>query len=184
MLTDTQLEDLAERMGCKLEGVYFKDMLPKELKFNRFYICNMEAELDDKGHQNDGSHWVGFQIQKGLDGEIRPMYVDSFGLGPPTEISDAVFKFCGKKLPYNSKDFQSICAFCCGWYQLAYGHWINASQYRTGHIYSDTESFLDMFLDLNVSSDYKQNEYILKTFFRSADEAKRLPVDISEITKF
>jgi hypothetical protein len=184
MLTDVQLEDLAGRMGCKLECVSFKDQLPKELKYNKGYIINMEAELDDKGQPNDGSHWVAFQIEKGTDGVIRPMYLDSFGLGPPTEVSEKVEKFCGKKLPYNSKDIQSIMSSCCGWYCLAWLHWINASQYRTGHIYSDSESFLDMFLDLNVSNEYKQNEYILKTFFRSADEAKRLPVDISEITKF
>ena len=83
MLTDQQLESMAERMHIKLECVCFKDQLPKKLKYNVGYICNMQDELDDKGRPHDGSHWVAFQIQKGTDGQVRPMYVDSFGIGPP-----------------------------------------------------------------------------------------------------
>ncbi len=178
MLTDGQLESMAERMRIPLESVTFKDDLPK-LKFNRSYIINMQDELDDKGRPNSGSHWCAFQIQKDGD-EVRPIYFDPFGVGPPQEVSAAVERFCHKKLPFTSKDVQSLMADCCGYYCLAWLHWINACEHRTGNIYADTHDFLEMFLDLNGCADWKQNEFILKHFFRSDDPAVRLPVEVTE----
>jgi len=162
MLTDVQIESMAAKMRIPLESVSFKDDLPK-LKYNRAYIVNMMDEFSEEGVANPGSHWVAFQIEK-VGSDIRPMYVDSFGIGPPVEVSDAVFKFCGKKLPFSSKNIQSLMAEACGFYCLAFLHFINASQYRRGHIYTDTEGFLDMFTDLNVDHDFKRNEFILKHF--------------------
>jgi hypothetical protein len=183
MLTDVQLKSMAEKMRIPLETVCFKNDLPP-LKYNRSYIVNMQDELSEEGAENPGSHWVAFQIEKSGN-DIRPMYVDSFGIGPPTELSDAVFKFCGKKLPYSSKNIQSLMADCCGYYALAWLHFINASQYRRGHIYTDTEGWLDMFHDLNVDHDFKRNEFILKHFFRSDNPAERLPVSLTDtITAF
>jgi len=183
MLTDAQIVSMAAKMHIPLEGCFFKDQLPS-LKYDRAYIVNMHDELSEEGSQNPGSHWVAFQIQKnGKD--IFPMYVDSFGLGPPTELSDAVHKFCGKKLPHSTKNIQSLMAEACGFFALAWLHFINSSQYRCGHIYADTEAFLDMFVDLNVNHDFKRNEYILKHFFRSDDPKERLPVELTDtITAF
>jgi len=175
MLTDVQIESMAAKMRIPLESVSFKDDLPK-LKYNRAYIVNMMDEFSEEGVANPGSHWVAFQIEKSGN-DIRPMYVDSFGIGPPVELSDAVFKFCGKKLPYSSKNLQSLMAEACGFFALAWLHFINSSQYRCGHIYADTEAFLDMFVDLNVDHDFKRNEFILKHFFRSDDPKERLPVN-------
>ena len=184
MLTDVQLRSMATAMRVPLEAVCFKDQLPVPLKYNRSYIVNMNSELTADGDENSGSHWVAFQIEK-HEGEVRPMYVDSFGVGPPTEVSDAVFAFCGKKLPWSSKDTQSMAADSCGYYSLAWLHFVNASQYRRGHIYTDTEGFLDMFVDLNVDHDFKRNEFILKHFFRSDNPAERLPVELTDrITAF
>ena len=47
MLTDVQLESMAEKMRIPLEGVYFKDQLPK-LKYNRAYIVNMMDEIQKR----------------------------------------------------------------------------------------------------------------------------------------
>jgi hypothetical protein len=183
MLTDVQLVSMAEKMHIPLEGVYFKDDLPK-LKYNRAYIVNMMDEFSEEGKPNPGSHWVAFQIEKSGN-DIRPMYVDSFGVGPPTELSDAVHKFCGKKLPYSSKNLQSLLSSACGFFSLGWLHFINASKYRRGHIYTDTEGFLDMFVDLNESTDFKRNEFILKHFFRSDNPAERLPITLTDtITAF
>ena len=74
---------------------------------------------------------------------------------------------------------------CCGFYALAWLHFINASQYRRGHIYTDTEGFLDMFVDLNETSDFKRNEFILQHFFRSDNPSERLPITLTDtITAF
>jgi len=56
---------------------------------------------------------------------------------------------------------------------------------RRGHIYTDTEGFLDMFVDLNEDHDFKRNEFILRHFFRSDNLAERLPVTLTDtITAF
>jgi len=66
----------------------------------------------------------------------------------------------------------------CGYYCLALGHFINASKYRTGMLYDDVNSFMEMFDDLNTSCDFKKNEYILKHFFRSEDPSLRTEIDV------
>ena len=184
MLSDSQIETLAGRMGIPLEGVYFKNDLPKDLKFDRSYIINMEDSLNDEGKQNPGSHWCAFQISKTKDGKVLPCYFDPFGLGPPLAVSAAVERFCGKKLPHTSKNIQSLMAECCGYFCLAWLHFINASGFRAGHIYADTETFLDNFEDLNTSIDYKKNEFCLKCFFRADDPTKRTDIDLGDITRF
>ena len=48
MLSNIQVEDLAKRMGIRLEGVYFKSQLKEmKLKPNVAYIINLE---DGKTH--------------------------------------------------------------------------------------------------------------------------------------
>jgi hypothetical protein len=42
MLTDSQIEDLSERMKIPLEGCYFKDDIPTPLKYNKVYILNLQ----------------------------------------------------------------------------------------------------------------------------------------------
>ena len=185
MLSDGQLYELAKKMGVPLEAVSFKDELPAQLKYNRGYIINMQNELDDKGLPNEGSHWCAFQIQKGADGVPLPIYFDPFGVGAPLAVSAAVEAFCGKKLPHCTKDVQSLLASCCGYFCMAFLYFVNCIPMRTGHVYTDTTGFLDMFLDLGESHEFKHNELILKTFFRSTDPATRLPIDLGEnIAKF
>jgi hypothetical protein len=59
-------------------------------------------------------------------------------------------------------------------------HFINASQYKSGHLYTDAGTFTDMFDDLNKSTNHLKNEYILKHFFRSSDpeERKKKPIEV------
>jgi hypothetical protein len=184
MLTDAQIEAMCAKMHIPLEAVCFKDDLPP-LKYNKAYVINMQNEVDAEGAPNPGTHWVAMQIQKGKDGVAMPMYVDSFGIGPPVEVSQAVEKFCGKKLPWSSKALQALNSDCCGFFACAWLHFINAFHHRRGHIYTDTEGFLDMFLDLNTSVDFKRNEFILQHFFRSDNPSERLPVALTDtITNF
>jgi hypothetical protein len=66
----------------------------------------------------------------------------------------------------------------CGFYCLAFAHYINSSIFRTGNVFHDVECFLELFEDLNKSTDFKKNEYILKMFFRSEDPALRKEIDV------
>jgi len=176
-LTDIQMYDLARRMGVDLCFCSFKDNLEDEtLQYNRSYVINLENKLDEDGEINTGSHYTCFQVNKNKDGKIQGVYFDSYG-APPPQIVDT---FVGFKLPYQNKDVQSLMSSACGWYCLAFLHFINSSQFRSGDLYTDCAQFTDLFEDMNVSMEHKKNEYVLKHFFRSTDEEerKRKPVEV------
>jgi len=170
-LTDTQIWDLAKKMKIPLVYCDFKDKLKKErLKYNKFYIINLENEFDDDGRRNEGSHYTCFQINRHANGKIEGIYFDSYG-APPPEI---VIKFSGlAHLPYNTKDIQSLMNNACGWYCLALGHFINSYENRTRHLYTDCADFTDLFEDLEKTTAHHKNEWVLKHFFRSSDKDDR-----------
>jgi hypothetical protein len=177
-LTDTQVWDLAERMNIPLVYCNFKNkLLNKKLQYNKFYILNLEDEHDENGEQNGGSHYTCFQVNKYPNGKTEGVYFDSFGIAPP----EIVQKFTGLKLPYSTKDIQSLMNSACGWYCLAFGHWINSSIYRSKDLYTDCASFLDMFDDLAIEQSHLKNEWVLKHFFRSTDPSKRTPVELGGV---
>lgn len=188
-LTDTQIRELCEKMNIPLastHGIIFKDEIPDELEYNKSYFINLEDEYDEKGQLNNGSHWTCFQIAKYPNGKVAPIYMDFFGMPPPEIIKETLMKFCKQKIPFNTKDVQSIMANACGWYACAYLHYINNFSHRTGDIYEDTECFLSYFEDLNKSTDFMKNEYILKMFFQPKDPSLRREIttvaDVESIT--
>lgn len=181
-LTDTQIRELAHRMGIPLGDVCFKDEIEAPLEFNKLYVLNMDDAVDQDGQASPGTHWVCLQINKTPKGQIESFYFDSYGVGPPEHVKKVVKETTKQPgVPHNKKDIQSLINNACGWYCLALGHYINASKFRTNNFYQDIEDFLDMFDDLNKSIDFKKNEYMLKHFFRSSDPKKRIPVDVEEI---
>jgi hypothetical protein len=175
-LTNTEIEDLANKMKVPLVFCDFKSALKDtKLEYNKAYIINMEDEFDpETGEKNDGSHYTCFQVMKYPSGKIQGIYFDSFGCIYPTEVED----FCNMKLPYCKKNIQSIQNSACGWYCLAFLHFINSAQHRTGDLYTDADQFTDFFEDLEVSTDHLKNEFILKHFFRSIDPSKRKPIEV------
>jgi hypothetical protein len=68
----------------------------------------------------------------------------------------------------------------CGFFCLAMAHFITAYRGRTNDLYTDVDEFMDMFDDLNKSTNHLKNEYILKHFFRSSDpeERKKKPIEV------
>ena len=178
MLTDTQLEDLSKRMSIPLVGVYFKDELPKKMVYNKSYIINMDNAYDEEGKENEGTHWVCLQVNKYPDNRIEPFYFDSYGASPPESVKKFVMDNCGKYLPFNKKDCQSLMGNACGFFVLAFLHYINAWEHRTKDLYEDADMFLNYFDDLNTSIDWKKNEYILRMFFQSNDPNLRKSIDV------
>ena len=174
-LTDTQIWDLAKRMSVPLVFCGFKtELADQRLQYNKSYIVNLEDEFDEDGRPNEGTHYTCFQVNRYPNGKTQGVYFDSFGAAPP-QIVD---KFVGFKIPYNTKDIQSLMNSACGWYCLSLLHYINAYEGRTKDLYTDCEDFTDMFDDLNKSCDHLKNEYILKHFFRSSDPALRKPIEV------
>lgn len=177
MLTDHEIEDLSNRMKIPLQGVYFKDEIPSPINYNKVYIINLQDSETDDGDQNSGTHWTMFYIRETPKGQVQPIYFDPYGAPPPEIVKNRIEKMTNKKLPYTTKDIQSLMNNACGFYCLAIAHYITASKYRTNDLYKDVDDFMDMFDDLNHSIDWKKNEYILKHFFLSEDPEKRKPVD-------
>lgn len=178
MLTDSQIDDLAERMKIPLEGCFFKDELPYPIPYNKVLIVNLQDSENDDGERNEGTHWTLLYIRETPNRILQPIYFDPYGHSPSENIKKTVETQIHKKLPYTTKDIQSLMNNACGFYCLALGHYITASKYRNGDLYKDVDDFMDMFDDLNHSIDWKKNEYILKHFFLSEDPTKRKEVDV------
>ena len=178
MLTDFQIEDLAQKMGVPLDGCYFKDDLPKKLNKNKVYIINLQDSETEDGEENSGTHWTMAYIRETPKGQLQPIYFDPYGCPPPENVKNIIEKQCNMKCPYTEKDIQSLMNNACGFYCLAMAHFICTSRYRTNNLYDDVDEFLDMFDDLNKSIDWKKNEYILKMFFQSNDPNKRKDIDV------
>lgn len=177
-LDNLQIDSLAKKMNVPLEWIGYKDeLLLEKIHTNKTYIINLEDE-NDKGN---GSHWVGLQVQHNKkSNEIMPLYFDSMGQPPPEVIKDIIKKQFNKYLAYSTKNIQSIMAFTCGFYVLAWAHYINVFKYRTGNIYKDSEIFLSLFDDLNHYNDYKKNEYMLRLFFQHPNKDNRKPINIDD----
>ena len=184
MLTDTQIESLAEKMNIPLATVCFKDDLLyfKKITYNKGYIINLQDSHDENGNPNSGSHYTALYVKKYDNGTIEPIFFDPFGVEPSESIKKFVKKFTGKYLPYTKKDIQSLLNFSCGFFCLAFLYYISSPtfQYRPQNttLYENVEGFLDLFDDLNKSTDFKGNEFVLRHFFRSEDPKLRKEIDV------
>lgn len=178
MLTDIQIEDLANKMSVPLGGVNFKDEFPKNFNYNKVYIINLQDSETEDGHENQGTHWTMAYVRETPKGQLQPIYFDPYGCPPPQNIKTIIEKRTNMSCPYTTKDIQSLMNNACGFYCLALAHYICSSMYRKNHLYEDVDDFLDMFDDLNKSIDWKKNEYILKLFFQSNDPTKRKEIDV------
>jgi len=177
MLSDEQIIPLAKKMGIPLERVCFKSQLEDEpLEYNRAYIVNFDDEFDEVGGLNAGSHFVAFQINQYPNGRKEGIYFDPYGLASPKTI----LNYTGN-IPHTTKDIQGVLGEVCGYFCLAFLHYVNAYKGRTKDLHTDTDHFLEFFLDINKKDDLaKQNEYILKQFFRTPDSKTPVEVDLGK----
>ena len=104
-LYDTEIKRILKNNHIKINGIYPKDKLPKQLK-NGWYIINLENANEG------GSHWTCFQYSNG-----NISYIDSFGISPPIEVLQRVKKGCSLK--YSTVDIQDLDASTCGWFCIS-----------------------------------------------------------------
>jgi len=185
MLTNHQIEEVSPRMNIPLEYCGFKDRIPR-LKVDKTYIINLEDATDDKGNPNPGSHWTAFQIRNSTNGP-KCFYFDSYGVGEPVAVRRRVTEAFGPiKIYQNTKDVQSLMSDACGYFCLAWAHFINDPRFKTSSIKADSDNFLSMFNNLEKSRDYMFNEHVLRHFFLAKDR-KNEPInvyaDLDEIIK-
>ena len=62
----------------------------------------------------------------------------------------------------------------CGFFCLAFIYFLTVSKYRTKNIINDAYIFLDLFEDLDLTSDVYKNEWILSLFFTDKKSKKLL----------
>jgi len=184
MLTDRDLRILAPKMGVPLEFIGFKDDLPKRMKANKAYIINLENEENLDGENNEGSHWTCFYVCEYPNSKAEAIYFDPFGFPPPEIVKKVVKDTFGISLPHTKTDIQSLMSNACGWYCMAFLHFITANPLRSKYLYDDVATFMSMFLDLNEKVDWKRNEWMLKQFFLPKDPALRKPVDVFPEQKY
>lgn len=184
MLTDIEVGNLAEKMNIPFGGCFFKDELPPKVDVNKVYIINLQDSETEDGEQNGGTHWTMMYVRETPKKQLQPIYFDPYGAPPPEIVKKNFENSYNKKLPYTTKDIQSLMNNACGFYCLALGHFITASKYRSNDLYKDVDTFMDMFDDLNHSIDWKKNEYILKHFFLSSDENANKNVNVLQDHSF
>jgi hypothetical protein len=162
MLTNFDIERIANKLKLPIVGVFSKDMLPEKRIIGSYYI-NMENKND-----GDGTHWVLAKIydddSRDEDDDVKEvhkvgaLYFDPFGLDMPKEIERFLNPF--KPIPYNNRQIQSINTTQCGWYCLSCDYALEHKQNDETYL-EDYEKYLALWSDRP-----EQNLRLLKTFFK------------------
>lgn len=144
MLTNFDLEDIAEKMNLDLIGVFSKDMLPKE-RVAGSYIINLQ-DYDD----GDGTHWVCFKI---FDNG-KCCYMDSFGMPMPPDVNSFLMKF--KPVAVNNRIIQDIKSDKCGYFCIAFIKYFNDFNTKKHDVFEAYDDFLNCF-----SNNAKTNDKVV-----------------------
>jgi len=140
MMTNIDLENMADKLGLPIVGVFSKDELVdghKPRQVGSYYI-NMQDS--SKGN---GTHWIFAKIFESGHG----LYFDSFGFSPPIAVQEFLKPF--KPYAVNTRDIQDYDSDNCGRFCLL-------CDYHTPH-YDTYNNFLELWSD-----DKKRNDKILK----------------------
>jgi hypothetical protein len=107
-LSNFELIDIIKDMKLDYHfgGVYSKDLLPKDLIRDKFYIVNLQDH--DEG---SGTHWTVFYYNKPL----TSTYFDSYGFIAPLDVQDRI-----KPYIYNDAEIQDFNSSACGYFCIAF----------------------------------------------------------------
>jgi hypothetical protein len=121
MLSNFDIERIADDLDLPIIGVFSKNELPKEREVGSYYI-NLQSS-----NEGDGTHWTLAKIycdeereenkvRSGEDLMCEALYFDPYGLDMPIEVADFLKPF--KPIPYNNRQIQGVNQTECGWYCL------------------------------------------------------------------
>ena len=139
LLTNKDLEELAAIIHIPLVQIASRDTLSIRSSIQpACYIINLDRNA------GTGTHWVCLFIKN-----KQALYFDSFGQPLPTLVAQELTR---RKIQYecNMTQIQDLKSTACGWYTLAFLHWMC----NGGDIYG----FIEMFDQLNQ----KRNDKILQ----------------------
>jgi len=157
MLSNFDLERLAEFYNLPLVAVAMKDELPATVK-DGCYIINLQSSTS-----GSGTHWLGLFIHKN-----NAYYFDSFGAPPSVEIIKFVKKRKGCHLYYNNFIIQDLKSGNCSFYALAFLLWCYSYILLSKDMKNMFSDFVNTFVD-----DTKENDKILKEFFETSVKPNR-----------
>ncbi len=154
MLNNFELENIAQHYNFPLT-VLMKDELVNHKAKTGNYIINLESSS-----QGNGTHWLSSKI----DGK-NCFYQDSFGIIPPKEVIDFCKRIPNSRLAFSEIQMQEITTETCGWY--AVGLLIHLNCTKKKDIFKSAGEYINQF-----SYDSKNNNAILKKFFRNLPQSK------------
>lgn len=149
MLSNFDIEQLAEYYKVPILGVVMKDELPPYVR-DGGYIINLQSTTD-----GNGSHWTALHV----DGKSA-FFFDSFGAPPSTEIMDYVKRRHGCHIGFNNWIIQDLNSENCGYYALGLLIYIDKNL-KTSNLFKVANDYIDGFTD-----DTKHNDKLLRSFFR------------------
>ena len=131
-LYDTQIINMLKNYK-KFGGVYPKDVLPKTLKKDYWYVANMD------NHTGQGTHYVAFKNSSPM------IYFDPLiGGDPPIEIMTKA----KDGILYYDKEVQPVLSTACGWYSTAC-----ILSDKKGNSVENFKRFMNSFSNNNINND-------------------------------
>ena len=155
MLSNFDLDDIAENYGYSLNSVLMKNELKTISPKDGFYIVNLESST-----QGDGTHWMSMVLRG-----KQCFYLDPFGILPPSEIIDFCRRIPKSHLAYSEMEIQNISADTCGWF--ASGLLIYLHDNPNKDIYLAAGEYMRQY-----SYDTTENNAILKSYFRHLPKSR------------
>ena len=136
-LSNFELMDIIKDMKLDYHfgGVYSKDLLPKELIREKFYIVNLQDH--DEG---SGTHWTVFYYNKPL----TSIYFDSYGFIAPLDVENSI-----KPYIYNNAEIQDFDASSCGYFCIAFIKFLHNKENKQ----EAYKTFLKIFKQQTVKND-------------------------------
>lgn len=148
LLSNFDLIELGELMNLKLNVVPKDTLVKSNIKYDG-YIINL-----DNSNGQGGTHWVALYIDN-----KNACYFDSFGEEPPLQV----IRFCsGMNLIFSDFIIQNINQIACGYYCLAFLHYMNFVS-NNKNIRYKLNNFIKIF-DLENSN---LNDNILQQYFKN-----------------
>jgi hypothetical protein len=150
MLSNFDLEDMAEKDKLDLIGVFNKDMLPKERVMGS-YIVNLQNYAD-----GNGTHWVAFKI---FDNK-KCCFFDSFGLPMAQEINSFLMPY--KPVASNNRTIQDFKSEKCGYFCLAFISYFKNFNTKKNDVFEAYDDFLNCFSNNPKTNDKIVDELLKK----------------------
>jgi hypothetical protein len=123
------------------------------------FIINLQSSS-----QGNGTHWVCLAIRG-----KQSFYCDSFGVLMPQEIIAFCKRIPKSHLGYNDFGFQHIKSETCGWYCV--GLLIYLQNHPNINLYDACSDYIKI-----SAYDTKDNNGILKAYFRKLPQSKGCPI--------